>query len=627
MFEYNNNYFMEKRPNINDNEFLRIPQIEAYREIFDHFVTTNQTEHALVVLPTGTGKTGLMAILPYGVSKGRVLIITPQLVIKDSVLGSLDPEYDKNFWITAKVFENRSDLPAVIEYEPQHTKDILEYANIIILNVQKLQKRLASSLLKKVPKDFFDMIIIDEAHHAEAKTWKDTIEYFNEAKVVKLTGTPFRSDRRPLSGKKVYEYKLREAMINGYVKSLERIVHIPDKLYLTIDKNDERKYSIEEIREMGIKEEDWINRTVALSPECNSIIVEKSIQLLEEKLSNSQFPHKIIAVACSIWHAEQLKTLYENHGYEVAIVHSKLDKETRQKELSKIEQHKVKVVINVAMLGEGYDHKYFSVAAIFRPFKGLLPYAQFIGRVLRSIEGDNVKPEDNIAAVVYHHELGLEELWKYYKDELKKKDIILKIKEDPNLNPKQNTAPRDTTFGQAYEEGEAAVAVETFIESELIKERELRKKEEENKIKQMMSLINVDRETAEQIIKQTQQSTDKERLLRPDKYVQRKRKKIDDRIKFEIVPDLLVKYDLNEDSNDLKTQIGVLPKKYNWIKNNFDKNSAILAVYIEKRLNDEIGDKRNNWTIEDWNRAEVVLENIVTYLNETLKYYFGGEKL
>ncbi|WP_199426933.1 DEAD/DEAH box helicase [Thermaerobacillus caldiproteolyticus] len=627
MFEFNNNYFMEKSPNILNNEFLREPQIEAYQEVFDHFVTTNQTEHALVILPTGTGKTGLMAILPYGISKGRVLIITPQLVIKDSVLGSLDPEYDKNFWIMAKVLESRDDLPAVIEYEPKHTKDILEYANIIILNVQKLQKRLASSLLNKVPNDFFDMIIIDEAHHAEAQTWKDAIEYFSKAKVVKLTGTPFRSDGQKLSGKKVYEYKLREAMINGYVKSLERIVHIPEKLYLTVDKNDEQKYSIEEIREMGIKDEDWINRSVALSPECNRVIVEKSIELLEEKLSRSQFPHKIIAVACSIWHAEKLKELYEDYGYEVAIVHSKLDKATRQQELDKIEQHKVKVVINVAMLGEGYDHKYFSVAAIFRPFKGLLPYAQFIGRVLRSIEGENVQPEDNIAAVVYHKELGLEKLWKYYKDELKKKEIIRKIKEDPELNPRQNTAPRDTSFGEVYEEGEAAVAVETYIESELIKERERRKKEEEDKIKQMMSLLNISRETAEQIIKQTQQSVDKERLLRPDKYVQRKRKKIDDKIKYEIVPDLLVKHNLNEDGSELKTVIGVLPKKYNWIKNKFDKNSAILAVYLEKRLNDEIGDKRDNWTIEDWSRAEDTLENIVTYLSETLKHYFGGETL
>ncbi|WP_284646796.1 helicase-related protein [Paenibacillus silviterrae] len=182
---------------------------------------------------------------------------------------------------------------------------------------------------------------------------------------------------------------------------------------MSIDQNEDKLYTIEEIRALGLKEEDWINRSVALSKESNNVIIDRSIELLEEKLSISKFPHKIIAVASSIWHAEQLKEMYEVKGYPVALVHSEQEKVTRQIELDKIEKHKVKVVVNVAMLGEGYDHKYLSVAAIFRPYKGLLPYAQFIGRVLRSIDSTEditTIPEDNIAAVVYHKELGLEKL-------------------------------------------------------------------------------------------------------------------------------------------------------------------------------------------------------------------------
>ncbi len=95
-----------------------------------------------------------MGIIPYSLSNSRTLIITPQLVIKDAVLGSLDPEFDRNFWIMTKVFEHREELPSVIEYETSHDVNLLKYANIVILNIHKLQKRLKSSLLKKLTLTF-----------------------------------------------------------------------------------------------------------------------------------------------------------------------------------------------------------------------------------------------------------------------------------------------------------------------------------------------------------------------------------------------------------------------------------------------------------------------------------------
>lgn len=91
----NPNYFLESIPNIESNDNLREPQIEAYKAVYDHLTVQNNPEHAIVVLPTGVGKTGVMGLIPYGNSLGRVLIITPQLVIKDAVLDSLDPEHPK----------------------------------------------------------------------------------------------------------------------------------------------------------------------------------------------------------------------------------------------------------------------------------------------------------------------------------------------------------------------------------------------------------------------------------------------------------------------------------------------------------------------------------------------------
>lgn len=84
------------------------------------------------------------------------------------------------------------------------TDEVIQSADIVILNVHKLQERLDSSLLKRVEYDYFDFIIIDEAHHSEANTWKRALTYFNNAKVLKVTGTPFRSDGKKIEGKEIY---------------------------------------------------------------------------------------------------------------------------------------------------------------------------------------------------------------------------------------------------------------------------------------------------------------------------------------------------------------------------------------------------------------------------------------
>lgn len=88
-------YFFDVVPNIENNSKLRDPQIEAYIKIREYF-KENPLGEALVVLPTGTGKSGLIAIAPYGISKTRVLVITPELVTKQSVVNTLHPMEEKH---------------------------------------------------------------------------------------------------------------------------------------------------------------------------------------------------------------------------------------------------------------------------------------------------------------------------------------------------------------------------------------------------------------------------------------------------------------------------------------------------------------------------------------------------
>lgn len=615
-------YFKTASPNIVDNEFLRDPQIEAYERLREHFIERDSREHALVVLPTGTGKTGLMGIAPYDIANGRVLIITPQTVIRDSVLGSLDPLYPKNFWLFTKVFESYTELPTVIEYEKSLTDEVIQSADIVILNVHKLQERLDSSLLKRVEPEFFDFIIIDEAHHSEAATWKKTLKYFINAKVLKVTGTPFRSDGKAIEGKELYNYGLGKAMARGYVKSLEKIDYIPGNVYLTLDKNSDELYTIDQIREMGLRDEDWIRRSVALSTESNMSIIDQSINFLIEKKEKTGNPHKIIAVAFSIWHAEQLKKLYAAKGFSSSIVHSELEKHEREIEFAKIESHKVDVVINVAMLGEGYDHKFLSIAALFRPYKTLLPYAQFIGRVLRSISEDdvngNLSEEDNIAAAIHHKELGLDELWDYYKKEIKKRDIIKKIRTDYPIEP-TDRSPKDISIGSVSESNDYTTVKDAFIESELLKVRKQKIEEEQEKIKNLRALLDVTEEKARILYQQSLKSQDKERYLRPDLYLKKKKVEIDQLVREDVIPQLLVDSNLELQGNELLTGIHILPKRYEFIYGRAKDNGALLGQYFNLSLKHHIGDGRDGWKLDDYDRAVAHVQELEIHLRKVLE--------
>ncbi|EAQ8610042.1 helicase, partial [Salmonella enterica] len=114
-------YFLDTPVNIVGNNKLRSPQIEAYIKIVDYF-SSNDNGEALVVLPTGTGKSGLVSIAPFGICKGRVLIVTPGLVTKQSIIKTQEVLSD-NFWVNFDVIFNPSDLPSLCEYENDITED------------------------------------------------------------------------------------------------------------------------------------------------------------------------------------------------------------------------------------------------------------------------------------------------------------------------------------------------------------------------------------------------------------------------------------------------------------------------------------------------------------------------
>ena len=354
-----------------------------------------------------------MATLPFGVAAGRVLVITPNLTILKGVASALDITNPACFWRARKVLKSFSKGPyrAILNGRNANIHDCAN-SHFVLTNIQQLASS-AERWLPQFPDNFFDLILVDEGHHNTADSWRKVFARFPNAKVVSLTATPFRTDGEPLIGTAIYRYTYAKAMVNGYIKRLHAINVAPQQIEFTY-RNDKRRHTLEEV--LALRDEAWFRRGVALAPECNRHIVEASIRRCLMMREQTGFHHQVIAAACTVDHARQVRSLYEQLGFKAAEIHSDMPDEDREVVLNALRENRLDCIVQVQMLGEGFDHPRLSVAAVFRPFRSLSAYVQFIGRIMRvNFEGDpqNV---DNEGFVVSHVGLNNDARWNDFRE-------------------------------------------------------------------------------------------------------------------------------------------------------------------------------------------------------------------
>ncbi|MCK7259684.1 DEAD/DEAH box helicase family protein [Enterobacter asburiae] len=371
------------KPNLTN---LRDCQKEAYLAVRDYFGNSANTEkHVLVQLPTGTGKSAVIAISPYEVAKGKVLVLTPNLTLANQIEQDIDIFENPNGNIYKKLglFSERfyaENVAYPLRLNDSVSSNDIDEHQIIIANYQQLND---VEKWFKGKEEQVDLIIIDEAHHQKAKTYQEVINFFPHAKILSLTATPFRSDGKPLDGKVIYTYHFSDAIKNGYIRNIKVCDIAPESISLVgmFNDKDGKEYSLEDI--LKLKEEAWFRRGIALSQDCCDSIASKSFEkLLELRDSYPNDTHQIIAAAISKRHAREfVKPAFERLGLKVGLVST--EEKNNDVTLRNLKQGKIDVIVNIGMLGEGFDHKPLGVAAIFRPFASLNPYIQFLGRVIR----------------------------------------------------------------------------------------------------------------------------------------------------------------------------------------------------------------------------------------------------
>ncbi len=201
------------------------------------------------------------------------------------------------------------------------------------------------------PRDFFDLVVVDEAHHTPAETWRSLLEHF-DARALLLTATPIRRDKKRLPGKQVYHYPLRKALDEGLYQPVDAVL---------LEANDASDRA-ENDRLIG-------ERVVA--------------ELARQEHRNSL----VLIRASTIQRAKALAHLYEQLGVPVTLLHSRLSKERQTDALTNLRELQVRGVAVVGMLTEGFDLPALRIAAYHDKHKSIPATAQLIGRLAR-VHGD-----------------------------------------------------------------------------------------------------------------------------------------------------------------------------------------------------------------------------------------------
>lgn len=408
------NQFSSLTPNILQNSKIREPQIESYKNILSHFSKPTFEREVGIVLPVGCGKSGAIGLTPFALKAKRALVIAPNLAIAEQLYKDFTYSRPDTFYKKCEVLIDDFPEPAEIRGKTVNKADLIE-ADVVVTNIQQLQGE-NNRWLNTLDSDFFDLIIFDEAHHNVAETWQNLKDHFPKANIVNFSATPLRADGRKMAGDIIYSYSVQEAIKAGYVKSLKAVQLNPENLKFVRDDGKEEEVPLEEVIKLG-EEDSGFRKSIITSTETLNTIVDASIhQLYKMRKEADCNKLKIIASALNYTHCKQIVAAYKAKGLKADFVHSLEDTKHNAKVYKKLESHELDVIVQVRKLGEGFDHPYLSVAAVFSIFGNLSPFVQFIGRVMRVIEQNNPKSILNHGVIVYHAGGNIIPRWNDFKE-------------------------------------------------------------------------------------------------------------------------------------------------------------------------------------------------------------------
>ena len=219
------------------------------------------------------------------------------------------------------------------------------------------------------------MIVIDEAHHALAKTYKGMWDRFPKAKFLGLTATPCRLNGKgftDLFDVLVQSWSVPEFISKGRLATYD---------FVSIKSDGVTQRLIDSLQKRGA-DGDYQNK------EMDMLLNKKpSIERLYRSLEEFGKDRKGIVYAINISHAQKITKLYQENGVKAIAIDSKTPATERQQDIEAFKKGDIQVLVNVDIFSEGFDCPDVEFVQLARPTLSLAKYLQMVGRGLRVAKG------------------------------------------------------------------------------------------------------------------------------------------------------------------------------------------------------------------------------------------------
>ena len=319
---------------------LRPYQEECLQKVKEAFLEFNRV---LIVMSTGSGKTILFNDLAKQfVSKNKNVLV---LAHREELLFQAAEKMERFNSIPFSMIKSGYDVDMSKHY--------------FVASVQSLCKE---DRLKKFPKDFWSLIICDEAHHLTAKTYQDILNYFENYKLLGVTATERKSEAKKFASMfdtKAYEYDIRQMITEGYGSKI-----IARNANISVDLTNVRVVSgdfcVNELDREVSKKFDTIANYIN-----NELKYRRSILIFTPRVESA------IALAENL----------QKKGMSAAAISGK--SKDRADKILHFKNGDIRILVNAILLSEGTDIPQIDCIINLRPTLSTIFYNQVIGRGLR----------------------------------------------------------------------------------------------------------------------------------------------------------------------------------------------------------------------------------------------------
>ena len=313
-------------------------------------------QSVMVQMPTGTGKTILLAEVVKR-EKGKVKNPCVWIVVHRREL-------------VEQIKETLDTMLNSYSSTPDTTTSLLsDDSRIKVMSIQWLSRHYQE--MEEIP----SLIVIDEAHHAVAKTYKEVMDAFPESKKLGLTATPCRLTRRgftDLFDVLLQSWSAKKFIADGWLSLYD---------YMSIREDSEDWRMVNSLKKRGA------DGDFSLREMSEKMNVQPSIKRLCDTVMRYAANKKGITYAIDIAHAEHIAEAYRQHGINAIAISSKTPNDERRLTIDKFKAGQIQVLVNVDLFGEGFDCPDVEFIQLARPTLSLAKYLQQVGRGMRVFEG------------------------------------------------------------------------------------------------------------------------------------------------------------------------------------------------------------------------------------------------